>query len=128
MRFSERFFRFPVKIYDGVSFRRILNKELSGEADENETPDWAQGDVKLPVDGLTEIYYYEGFSPGRKPEDVINEGFDITMVFHPSFGDFECLWPFKKFEQKLDEFVEKYEKIVEEEHSKHDSRSSTETK
>ena len=113
MRFSERFFKFPIKIYDGVSIRRVMKQELDlDNPDDVQSPDWVQGYAKLPYWSLDKLYYHEGFSTGRTPEEVAKDGFDLTSVYHAEFGDFECLWPLEKFEKRLDEFAERYESYV----------------
>jgi hypothetical protein len=114
MKFTDKFFRFPIKIYDGVSARKMIKKELKnldtlGDEDEEEDIDWVQGDVKIPFWGLENLFYHEGYTPGRSTEDVAKNGFDLTYVSHTVYGDFECMWDMKKFEDRLNAFVEKHE-------------------
>ena len=113
MKFTDKFFKFPIKIYDGASARQLIKKELknldTGEHDDEEDIDWVQGDVKIPFWALENLFYHEGYTSGRSMEDVAKNGFDLTYVSHTVYGDFECLWPLDKFEYKLNSFVDTYE-------------------
>ena len=116
MKFTDRFFEFPIKIYDGNSIRKMINKkENLGLEEEVEEFDWVRGRAKIPYWALDKIYYYDCFSEGRTPKDVAEEGFDMTTVIHESLGEFECMWKKEVFEKKLNEFTALYERENEEE-------------
>lgn len=112
MRFSERFFKFPIRVYDSVSIKRNMKREMEGTADPDtiEIPDWVEGHAKLPYWCLDNLYYCDTFTLGRQPEDVAKEGFDMTYIGSSEFGEFECVWNMKRFESALNAFTEGYEK------------------
>lgn len=117
MKFSERFFKFPIRIYDSLSVRRAIkaNQEqaLTGE-DVLITPAWVKGYGKIPYPALGQIFYSDSFKAGRELKDVREQGFDMTSIYHPDLGDFECTWNMQKFEEELDKFVDVYEAYLEE--------------
>jgi hypothetical protein len=108
-KFTDDFFSFPIKVYDGFSLKKAMEAE---DKDTTEAPvpiDWVTGWVKIPAKDLHRMMWHDGFSRERTVEEVAKEGFDLTIVVNDNYGDFVCTWPRKKFEQKLDEFMEKWE-------------------
>lgn len=109
MKFTEGYFAFPIKIYDGSSLGKA--QKLEDIIDIPTTADWIAGMVKLPGREFIEnrIFWHDGFSRDRGVEEVASEGFDLTVVCTDLYGDFTCTWDRKKFEEKLNEFIAKYE-------------------
>lgn len=108
-KFTDDFFTFPIKVYDGFSLKKAMEEE---DKDATEAPvpiDWVAGWVKLPVRDLPKMMWHDGFSRERSVKDVAEQGFDLTIVVTDVYGDFVCTWPKKKFEAKLDEFMSKYQ-------------------
>lgn len=110
MKFTEKFFSFPIKIYDGFSLEKALKEEEV--TDEPKDADWISGTFKLPASELASMAWHDGFSRNRNVEEVAKEGFDITVICSNSYGDMTCMWPRKKFEEKLNEFYEKLETTI----------------
>lgn len=111
-KFTEEYFVFPIKIYDGYSLKRAMKQE---EESENEGPvpvDWVLGHVRIPGRDMYKAIWHDGFSRERTVSEVADKGFDLTVVLSDVYGDFVCTWPRKKFEAKLDEFMEKYEEAL----------------
>ncbi len=108
-KFTDDFFTFPIKVYDGFSAKKAMEQEDKDTTDEPVPIDWVAGWVKIPVRDLPKMMWHDGFSRERRVEDVANDGFDLTMVVTDIYGDFTCTWPRKKFEAKLDEFMSKYQ-------------------
>ena len=111
MKFSERFFKFPIKVYDSASVKRVMKMERElDDPGEAGNPAWARGYACFPYWDLNDLYYYDGYTAGTDTRIVNEKGFELTMVYHKDFGDFECLWKRDRFEKELDLFTEKYEK------------------
>lgn len=107
-KFTDDFFMFPIKIYDGFSLRKALKEE---EDEFNSAPvpiDWVTGFARIPGRDLDKLMWHDGFSRDRSVESVAQEGFDTTVVISDIYGEFISTWPRKKFEAKLDEFMEKW--------------------
>lgn len=104
MTYTEEFFSFPMRIYDGVSLRKALKQEedmmipMDGE--------WVQGTVRLPIEEVKG--WFDVFSKGRKADEVEEEGFDSVVVLTYSMGEYECMWTREKFEAEMDKFYERH--------------------
>lgn len=109
-KFTDEFFGFPIKIYDGFSLKKALEEEDKEGVDGPIPIDWIVGYVKLPAKDLHKLMWHDGFSRDRIVSDVAENGFDVTTVVCEPHGEFMCTWPRKKFETKLDEFMEKWER------------------
>lgn len=106
-KFTDDFFSFPIKVYDGFSLKKALEEE-DKETTEGPLPiDWVMGWVKIPAKDLHKLMWHDGFSRERNVKEVATEGFDLTIVVSDIHGEFVSTWPRKKFEQKIDEFMEK---------------------
>lgn len=108
MTYTDRYFKFPVKIYDGFSVQKAImieDKKFNDNPesiDKPELPDWVVGYARIP---LKEIQcWIDYFSEGRETSEVAKEGFDLTMVETKSLGKFECMWKREKFEEELNKF------------------------
>lgn len=107
-KFTDDFFAFPIKIYDGFSLKKALEEEDKEGVDGPVPIDWIVGYVRLPAKDLHKMMWHDGFSRDRTVSDVAENGFDVTTVVHDNYGEFMCTWPRKKFEDKLNEFMEKW--------------------
>lgn len=109
--FTDQFFSFPIKVYDGVSAR--MAEKLEESLGTPQEADWHRGVARLPIQEFEEgrIYWFDAFSQGR---NVDEDGFDTTHIYSEKFGNFTCTWDRKKFEEKLNEFVEKWEEKLRE--------------
>lgn len=111
MKYTERFFRFPVRIYDGFSVHKaiLVEEKKLNESPENvdrpETPDWVMGYARIPSSEIR--YWMDYYSEGRETGDVAKEGFDLTLVETRNLGKFECTWKRERFEEELNNFYEK---------------------
>jgi len=107
-KFTDGFFMFPIKIYDSLSLGRAMEFEESVgmKAD----ADWISGAAKVPAKELEAMTWQDGYSNGRAIDEVREEGFDLTIIYLESYGEFICTWPRKKFEEKLNEFMAKQPK------------------
>ena len=111
-KFTDDFFGFPIKVYDGFSAKKAMEAEDKDTTDEPVPIDWIAGWAKIPAKDLPKMMWHDGFSRERKVEEVAKNGFDLTMVFSDVYGDFVCTWGRKKFEEKLNEFMEKRVPVV----------------
>lgn len=110
--FTDKFFKFPIKVYDGFSVKDAERKEEDMGVPIEAT--WYKGWTKIPVKELLKgrFYWYEGFSKGT---DVVKDGMDMTIVYFERYGNFSCVWTRDVFEKKLNEFMEKWETKAEKE-------------
>lgn len=108
MKYTEAFFRFPIKVYDMKSIRDMEKmedmKESLGMNGEQDEPVWRSCQCRLPASAFTEgrVYWHEAFNSGEE------EKRDITIVYHKKFGSFTCLWNIKHFEEELDKFMDQF--------------------
>lgn len=106
MKYTERFFSFPVRIYDrytaelAESLEKTKNTPMEG--------DWAAGWAKVPFDEISSWSDY--YDSVQGVQGVKDKGFEFTLIFTWNMGAYICIWEKEKFEKKLDEYVEKYEK------------------
>ena len=108
-KFTDDFFAFPIKVYDGFSLKKAMDEEDKVGTEAPVPIDWVAGWVRIPVKDLPKMMWHEGFSRERSVKDVAEEGFDLTIVITDSYGEFVSTWPRKKFEAKLDDFMAKYQ-------------------
>ncbi len=109
MNYTDRWFEFPIRVYDGFEYvKTMIREDKSFDADaENAQPiesDWIVGIAAVLPENI--IGWSDNFSKLKSVEDVEREGFDITMV-ETKQGDMMCVWKRDKFKKKLNEFMEK---------------------
>lgn len=105
MKFSERYFSFPVRIYD----RFTMNKAEKQEEEEG-TPvegDWVAGRARFPYEDISS--WSDFYDSKQGVDGVLKDGYEYTLIFTYTGKAVICIWPMKKFEEKLDEYVEKLE-------------------
>lgn len=99
--YTDLFFEMPIKVYDGFSLKKVQEEEET--SNEPVEAAWVTGKVRLPYTDI--LSWYDGFSKGRDPKDVVENGFDFTIVETRSMGDYVCIWKKERFEAKLNEHV-----------------------
>jgi len=104
MKHTDKFFLFPVKVY---------NDEATDE-DVDENNEWVLGYARLPIEQLYSITWFDTFSKGRDLKEVADKGCDLTRVISDKYGVYICLWSRKKFETKLNDYMDKIEKELDE--------------
>lgn len=118
MAYTDKFFTFPIRIYDPES---IIDIQMEREQAMREgaapdeipkmRPNWIVAKQKcLPEDIIA---YSETFSEDKNDFEAIErDGFPSCLVYLDGMNDtFMCTWPLKKFEEKLNEFVEKRQSL-----------------
>lgn len=105
-KFTDDFFSFPIKVYDGFSLKKAMEEEDKANTDAPVPIDWIVGWVRLPGKDLHRMMWHDGFSRERTVKEAAEEGFDLTIVISDMYGEFACTWLRKKFEDKLNEFME----------------------
>lgn len=103
VKFTDKFFAFPIKIYDGASLSQAMEAEET--LNMRLEADWISGVCRVPAADMETVIYQDGYSNGRTIEQVKEEGFDLTVVYLDRYGEFICTWGRKKFEEKLNEFM-----------------------
>ena len=112
MKYTDKWFKFPVRIYDGFSVHKAIlieDKKLAEnleDIDKPEVPDWVMGYARIPISEITSWVDY--YSEGRETSDVAKEGFDLTLVETKNLGKFECVWKRDRFEEELNKYAEKF--------------------
>jgi hypothetical protein len=106
-RFTDTFFAFPIKIFDGDSIERHM--KVAELLDQHIEPEWVIGTVKVPAQWFVDdkVCWNDGYTKGRSLSDVEREGFDNTQV-DVDGAVYCCVWERRKFEEKLNEFMERY--------------------
>jgi hypothetical protein len=118
MNYTEKFFEFPIRVYDSFERRRSMEKEE--RAFEND-PDlavpedcpWVNGTAAVLPEHI--IGYMDSFSKGKHFEEVEIEGCDLLIVETKLQGDFLCTWTREQFKKKLNIFMTKYDELLREE-------------
>lgn len=100
MKHTDKFFLFPIKAY---------NEEVKDDVDIDYDKEWVLGYARLPLNELYELTWFDCFSKGKEMADLVKKGPDLTQVYSERFGRYICLWDRKKFEQKLNDYMEKLE-------------------
>lgn len=99
-KFTDNFFRFPIKVY---------HMEKTDTSDHEDDPvvegDWVQGYARVSFEELDFLNWHEGFSKNVPTKQVSDQGCDLTIIYTERFGRYICLWPIKKFEEKINEFM-----------------------
>lgn len=113
MRMTDRFFKFPAKVYDRDQVTDMLQKySKEGELPtEEETPDWVMGWFRIPYDSI--INWSEDTISYKTIDRITKEGFDAVFLKTTS-DNFEVLWDLKTFENKLNEGYNLYKSLIEE--------------
>jgi len=118
MKYTDRFFKFPVIKYDAISLANaFLEEEQEEEVQKKITtiqaPDFAIGVMALPYEEFkrNKVAWTESCKKGDTADEVKRGGFQETVIFSINYGDFLCSWDRKKFEEKLNEFMEKISKL-----------------
>jgi len=109
MKYSEKFFKFPVKLYltkdveerDELETRLGIELKAESKEDLEYVVGWESVDIE-DICGFGTI-----FSRNKTLEQVREEGFDCTLVYMKYGKEIGCSWPPKKFEEKLNNFYEK---------------------
>lgn len=116
MKHTDKFFLFPIKVYN-EGFKD----------DEPEDSDWVLGYARIPLNELYDITWFDCYTKGKDVAEVSKKGPDLTQIYSERFGRYICLWDRKKFESKINDYMEKLEKqITDEENKKEDESVSRE--
>ncbi len=105
MKYTERYFKFPIRVYDRFSMERAeKQEELTESPTEGE---WREGMTAVPFEEITAWNDY--FDSAQGPEGVDNEGFTTTIVWTKTQGCFMCTLPRPELEKRMDVYYEKWE-------------------
>ena len=104
MKYSDTFFKFPVRIYDPYELERAVKQEEMTDSKADE-PGYAVGVKKLKYTDITG--WYDVYTRELDLDEILNNGFPCTLVQTKDEGDYLCNWERKRFEDELNKFVEK---------------------
>lgn len=107
LKFSERYMAIPIRMYQADEIEHLTEEKRLAGSTEPIDPDYVIGKVKICPYNIEE--YYDAFSRPRNLESVRDSGFDSTRLIMKSGEYYDCTWNMKKFEEKVDKFVEKLE-------------------
>ena len=114
MKYTERFFEFPIRVYDRFTAEQALKKEESINApDEGE---WIQGSVRISYREIT--VWCDYFDSLQGVAGVELTGFHSTIVWTKNEGIFICTLKKEDFEALLNAHSEKIEAYFDEEDKK----------
>lgn len=107
MKYTDTFFKFPIKIYDGYS---ALTAEKEEDKISEETGEYSPVPVSftvgvkaIPLDAISG--WMDVYTKEHTLEEVDAHGFPHTLV-STEHGDYLCTWKRKYFEEKLNKFVQ----------------------
>jgi|SRR5579885_3355627 len=111
-KYTDKFFTFPIKIYDS---RSLKTAEQMEDANIHMDPEWISGWTRVHYKDLLQGFtWQDGYSNGRSVDEVREEGFDLTIVYIEAYGEYTCTWDRKTFENKLNAFMTKHQDQIEE--------------
>ncbi|HOV34630.1 MAG TPA: hypothetical protein PLS56_01400 [Candidatus Dojkabacteria bacterium] len=105
MKYTDRFFEFPIRVYDRYTAQQAqkeeenLNVAMEGE--------WIQGLAKIPYKEIT--VWTDYFDSEKGVEGVRKDGWDATIVWTKNEGIFIASIVKSKFEKLLNNHVEAIE-------------------
>lgn len=105
MKYADRFFKFPIRVYDRYS-ASIAEKEEELQQGPVEGA-WRPGVARIELEEIKT--WNDFFDSEQGVEGVDEEGFLFTLIFTKTQGPFICTWSLSKFEEKMNDFAEKYE-------------------
>jgi len=108
MKYSERFFKFPIRIYDRFSIMK--SEEIEKSTDTPHEGEWLQGFTRIPYNQITS--WHDFYDSVQGVDGAREDGFEATLVYTQTEGTFICTLDRETFEQSLNEFVEKYDAWV----------------
>src|SRR5690242_7946293 len=112
MKFTECFFQFPTRIYDGFDMEKARKEEeLQGQSIDSF---WMPGTCRIKHTDI--VGWFDSFSRGKDKDDIEKDGCDITVVETLTLGPIACRWRKDKFERELDAFVEKFNAAADKEY------------
>jgi hypothetical protein len=103
MNFTEKYFKFPTRIYDGYSLKKA--EEIERTTEEPVEAEWVRGFISVKAEDI--LGWYDSYSKSRTPEQVTKEGFDFTVIETRSLGPVSCNWKREKFEEELNKFFDR---------------------
>ena len=114
MKLTDRYFRFPIKVYDGWELTKAMIKEekqLESDPEEAqlELPSWVQCWQRVRPSEI--LGWSENFSRESNFEEVASKGGDMTMVETKHLGMLPCLWTIREFEDRLNIFYDKSKQV-----------------
>lgn len=120
--YTNKYFKFPIIMYDGISIENILESEekqmeAHGAITDNLVPEFCVGWARVPYKEFEnqDVMWLDTYKKGDTIEDVKKDkrGFQETLIVTKHWGEFVCAWTMKEFEEKLNAFMKKYEENVE---------------
>lgn len=101
MKYTDRFFKIPVRIYDRFSIEQAEELEKMNQIP-NEG-DWVVGWLRIPHTEITNWMDY--FDSEQGVQGAVTDGFSTTAVFTKSDGIYLAALPIKEFEEKLNQYA-----------------------
>lgn len=104
MKYTDTYFKIPVRMYEGSDFTSLtpgapIRATIAAKAL-----------IHTDITGWQEMSFRE-VDQFDKDGNLIVQEFPCTLV-NTSTHDFLCHWPRKKFEEELNKYAEKYDKMM----------------
>lgn len=113
MKYSDRFFEFPVRVYENTA-------DVDDDAEDIALPGaeraWRAGKTSIHHGQIT--VWSDYFDKEQGIEGVDEDGFIATVVWTKADGVFICTLPKHLFEKRLNKHAEEYEKWEDEKFEK----------
>lgn len=123
MKYTDRFFEFPVRVYDRYTAEEAMTKEKDlGAPMEGE---WVEGNVRINFKEIT--VWSDYFDSTQGVDGVVKKGFEATIIWTKNEGVFISPILKKDFEARLNKHADDMEKIYEDENVKLEERISRAT-
>lgn len=108
MTHTEKFFKFPFKMYRNYDWKQYIhrqNKEIEDETGVvHDPPTYAIGYQAIDIDKI--VGYCEAFSEGSQITDIQTNGGDCTLVELDNGKEIPCTWSVAEFEKNYNDFKE----------------------
>lgn len=108
MKYTDRFFKFPVRMYDVESMIKVAMKEEETGDIDNTPVNFAVGNKAILLKDLKS--YGESYANEHTLEDALEHGFPLTTIYTYQGDEYQCPLNLKEFEKLVDKFVEEQEK------------------
>jgi len=109
MAYTDKFFEFPVRVYDGRELMAKMKKEESiidaGGEIPIEDSSWVQGLCAILPEDI--VGYSESFSIEKNVDAIMKDGVgNLTHIDLRHDRSEVCMWDVKKFKARLNKFME----------------------
>lgn len=118
MIYTDRFFEFPIRVYDRYTAQKAVSDEEAQNAPQE--GEWIEGLVRIPYREVT--VWSDYFDSVQGVEGVTKDGYDATIIWTKNEGIFICTLKKRAFEKLLNDYVARMELVEMEEEKKRNDK------